>query len=115
MLMKIKPPSTPALTGTAEPEKKNGHSKVEVRVPARSLLPRRMGGNQQKGDAIKRQVRRGNLIKVKDGVDFGEIHCSQGEFLPVWGRRGPPVPGLRWLNLAWHSCGTGLQGWLPGA
>jgi hypothetical protein len=49
MLMKIKPPTTLALTGKPVAEKKNGHSKIENRVPARSLLPRRMGGNQQKG------------------------------------------------------------------
>jgi hypothetical protein len=52
MLMKIKPPSTAPLTLKPIPEKKNGHSKLDNRVSARSLLPRRMGGNQQKGEAM---------------------------------------------------------------
>jgi hypothetical protein len=32
--------------------KENGHSNLDYRVPARALLPRRMGGNQQKGEPM---------------------------------------------------------------
>jgi hypothetical protein len=47
VLMKV---NAPTAAGKADSQKKNGHSNFDYRVPARSLLPRRMGGNQQKGD-----------------------------------------------------------------
>jgi hypothetical protein len=49
VLMKVNAPGRGGAGQKIGAGKENGHSKENIRVPEKSLLPRRMGGNQQKG------------------------------------------------------------------